>query len=162
MTAMLDDWRTLAACRNRPAPFFTDAPEGIREAKGICRRCPVVDACLSEALKFDSEGVWGGKTREERRRMGQGRQRGQDGRYETRLNRARICLQRLDPDHPRYPDFCVVLHAIINRPWDSPAAIAVRVGKSKSWVQHMLQEAWEAATGEPLKLSREMDRSGEL
>lgn len=42
----------------------------IRDAKEICERCPVQDACLAYALgNADDWGVWGGTTGPERRRM---------------------------------------------------------------------------------------------
>jgi WhiB family redox-sensing transcriptional regulator len=35
----------------------------IEEAKAVCRRCPVIDACLSFALEFGHDaGVWGALT----------------------------------------------------------------------------------------------------
>ena len=37
----------------------------IREAKEICRTCPLIAACLAAATD-DDHGVWGGRTREER------------------------------------------------------------------------------------------------
>lgn len=41
--------------------------EGIDNAKGICRRCPVSEACLDAALSRNEKfGVWGGTTPNER------------------------------------------------------------------------------------------------
>lgn len=39
------------------------------KAKEICKTCPVIDACLIEALSFDAEGVWGGTTYTERKQL---------------------------------------------------------------------------------------------
>jgi hypothetical protein len=67
------DWRDTAACLNEdPELFFPLGEDGpwlliIEEAKAVCRRCPVVEACLTYALgqKVD-HGVFGGLTGTER------------------------------------------------------------------------------------------------
>jgi WhiB family transcriptional regulator, redox-sensing transcriptional regulator len=42
----------------------------VAEAKAICGRCPVREACLSFALSTgQGEGIWGGLTSDERRRQ---------------------------------------------------------------------------------------------
>lgn len=42
----------------------------IAEAKAVCCRCPVMDQCLSWAMRVEQvEGIWGGKTEGERRLM---------------------------------------------------------------------------------------------
>lgn len=83
---MNEDWRNNAECRDEaPELFFPLGTSGIHaqqidEAKAVCRRCPVVSACLDWALDNPStEGIWGGLTDGERRRM---------RRRETRLLRA--------------------------------------------------------------------------
>lgn len=71
------DWRDRAACRGvDPETFFPlgektgEARVQIYEAKKICRRCPVVEECLREALKKgDAFAVRGNTTPEERRRL---------------------------------------------------------------------------------------------
>jgi WhiB family transcriptional regulator, redox-sensing transcriptional regulator len=43
---------------------------GIRQAKAICARCPLQDACLAYALQGqETYGIWGGHTERERRRL---------------------------------------------------------------------------------------------
>ncbi|MFI1312789.1 WhiB family transcriptional regulator [Streptomyces albidoflavus] len=68
------DWRHRAACRNEdPELFFPIGTTGpallqVEEAKDVCRRCPVSDACLTWALDTNQhDGVWGGCSEDERR-----------------------------------------------------------------------------------------------
>lgn len=64
------DWRVSANCRNGDPDrlFVTGARQ--REARTICRGCPVLTQCLSHALNERIEfGVWGGMTERERRAM---------------------------------------------------------------------------------------------
>jgi WhiB family transcriptional regulator, redox-sensing transcriptional regulator len=75
-------WRTQAACRGEdPELFFpigTTGPvlEQIAEAKEVCARCPVRDACLDFALSTgQAYGIWGGLTEDERRSLRRRRQR---------------------------------------------------------------------------------------
>lgn len=64
-------WRQRAACRGvDPDVFYTVSDEEADEAKSICRVCPVREACLEYALaNRERDGVWGGATERERRRM---------------------------------------------------------------------------------------------
>lgn len=68
------DWRHRAACRDvDPEIFFPIGNSGpallqIEEAKQVCRRCPVMDACQEWALTSGQDsGVWGGMSEDERR-----------------------------------------------------------------------------------------------
>ena len=70
------DWRHRAACRDvDPELFFPIGNTGpallqIEEAKQVCRRCPVIDACLKWALETGQDaGVWGGLSGDERRAL---------------------------------------------------------------------------------------------
>lgn len=70
---LIDDqtWRTQAACVDaRTGLFFAEDEPQIDAAKRICARCPVSEDCLSFALlnRVD-DGIWGGFTEKERRRM---------------------------------------------------------------------------------------------
>jgi WhiB family redox-sensing transcriptional regulator len=67
------DWRHRAACRDEdPELFFPIGTTGpavlqVEEAKSVCRRCTVIDDCLSWALESGQDaGVWGGLDEEER------------------------------------------------------------------------------------------------
>lgn len=64
-------WRTRGACNGlSPDIFFPDSEEASEEAIAICTSCPVRVACLEHALASrEKEGVWGGTTARERRRI---------------------------------------------------------------------------------------------
>jgi WhiB family redox-sensing transcriptional regulator len=64
-------WRNRAACRGiDPDIFFPVTDEEAEPAKAICEACPVREACLEFALAArEREGVWGGATERERRRI---------------------------------------------------------------------------------------------
>lgn len=50
--------------------FFPVSDEDAGPAKAICAQCPVREACLEYALATrERDGVWGGATERERRRM---------------------------------------------------------------------------------------------
>ena len=67
-------WMVRGACRQAdPELFFPIAAKGPGErqvavAKAVCGPCAVRANCLSYALEAMPEGIWGGTTREERRR----------------------------------------------------------------------------------------------
>ncbi len=64
-------WRQRAACRGvDPDIFYPVSDEEAEDAKSICRQCPVQELCLEWALtNREKEGVWGGATERERRRI---------------------------------------------------------------------------------------------
>jgi WhiB family redox-sensing transcriptional regulator len=64
-------WRQRAACRGvDPDIFYPVSDEDAEDAKAICRLCPVQEKCLEWALaNREREGVWGGATERERRRI---------------------------------------------------------------------------------------------
>lgn len=68
----MTSWRDLAACRDLdPSRFFPDDGDhvGVERAKQTCAPCPVAWDCLSYAVWTNqTEGIWGGTTRGERRR----------------------------------------------------------------------------------------------
>lgn len=65
------NWRNRAACRGiDPDIFFPITDEEAEPAKAVCNACPVREACLEFALAArEREGVWGGATERERRRI---------------------------------------------------------------------------------------------
>jgi WhiB family transcriptional regulator, redox-sensing transcriptional regulator len=76
------DWRNDAACKDEnPDLFFPIGTTGIaveqvEDAKRICARCHVQEACLEFALASNQDaGVWGGLTEDERRTLKRARQR---------------------------------------------------------------------------------------
>lgn len=64
-------WRQKGACRGLdPAIFYPVQEEEADVAKAICATCPVQEACLEYALaNRERDGVWGGTTGKERRRI---------------------------------------------------------------------------------------------
>jgi WhiB family redox-sensing transcriptional regulator len=70
--AMADvQWRQRGACRGLdPGIFYPDTDEEADEAKAVCAECGVRVACLEHALTIrEKQGVWGGATERERRRI---------------------------------------------------------------------------------------------
>jgi hypothetical protein len=49
-----------------PELFFPHPADGPEYAKGLCRPCPVLRACLAYALTHDVQGVWGATDSAER------------------------------------------------------------------------------------------------
>jgi WhiB family redox-sensing transcriptional regulator len=64
-------WRQRAACRGvDPDIFYPVSEEEAEEARAVCHACPVLEACLEWALaNRERDGVWGGATERERRRI---------------------------------------------------------------------------------------------
>jgi WhiB family redox-sensing transcriptional regulator len=71
MTLLLSEleWRAEANCSGfDPDLWFAPGALEHKEAKRICRSCPVRRECLSYALETPVDhGVWGGMTERERR-----------------------------------------------------------------------------------------------
>lgn len=64
-------WKELAICsQTDPEIFFPEKGGSTREAKAVCRGCPVRKDCLQAALDRDERfGIWGGYSERERRSM---------------------------------------------------------------------------------------------
>ncbi len=64
-------WRQRAACRGiDPEVFYPVSDEEADPAKEVCGDCPVRQPCLEYALaRRERDGVWGGATERERRRI---------------------------------------------------------------------------------------------
>jgi WhiB family transcriptional regulator, redox-sensing transcriptional regulator len=69
-------WRNQAACLDEdPELFFPIGNTGpallqIEEAKAVCHRCEVVEACLKLAIESGKDpGVFGGLSEDERRAL---------------------------------------------------------------------------------------------
>lgn len=70
--AMDLSWRLRGACRGLDPEIFYSAgeDEGVERAKDVCGSCVVQQQCLEYALaNRESEGIWGGATEKERRRI---------------------------------------------------------------------------------------------
>ncbi|HEV7720584.1 MAG TPA: WhiB family transcriptional regulator [Iamia sp.] len=71
-TTTAPSWRRQAACQGLdPTIFFpSDDDDECLDAKAVCAQCPVADLCLEHALGVrEKEGIWGGCTERERRRI---------------------------------------------------------------------------------------------
>jgi len=70
-------WRNRGACRGLdPEIFYPQSDEEVTEAKDVCAQCNVRVACLEHAIGHrEKEGVWGGATERERRRIVRQRRR---------------------------------------------------------------------------------------
>lgn len=70
---MKQPWRAKAACRGLDPQIFypiSDEEEDAAPAKAVCAECPVREPCLEHALGYrEKEGIWGGATERERRRI---------------------------------------------------------------------------------------------
>jgi WhiB family redox-sensing transcriptional regulator len=63
-------WRAQAACIGHGDLFFEDRMRTVvSKAKRICDKCAVKQECLDYALRNNEEGVWGGLTANERRKV---------------------------------------------------------------------------------------------
>lgn len=64
-------WHGEAVCpQTDPESFFPEKGGSTREAKAICRTCPVRMECLDYAVDHDERfGIWGGMSERERRRL---------------------------------------------------------------------------------------------
>lgn len=64
-------WRSRGACKGLdPDIFYPPSDDLALEAKAVCGQCSVRQPCLEYALtKREHEGVWGGATEKERRRI---------------------------------------------------------------------------------------------
>ncbi len=65
------NWRSKGACRGLdPEIFYPASDEEAGPAKDVCGACNVRQQCLEFALvNREREGVWGGATEKERRRI---------------------------------------------------------------------------------------------
>ena len=64
-------WMQRGKCRDiPPSTFFPNDGVGVDVARRICADCPVQAPCLEYALaNRERDGVWGGATERERRRI---------------------------------------------------------------------------------------------
>jgi hypothetical protein len=64
-------WQEEAACRgiDRPDLFFPEQGVNPTFARTYCPQCPVQSECLEYGIIYDEPGIWGGKTRKERKAL---------------------------------------------------------------------------------------------
>ena len=74
---MKPSWWQQAACRGLdPSIFYPASEEDAEEAKLVCDQCDVREACLEHALgSRERDGVWGGASELDRRRIVRRRRR---------------------------------------------------------------------------------------
>ena len=68
---MTQHWRQYARCLGAdPELFYPSSEDTAAPAKSICAVCPVREPCLEHAITArEKQGVWGGLTEKERRRL---------------------------------------------------------------------------------------------
>ena len=70
---MGSEWQKQAVCASVEPELFYPAPQEHvrrRQAKAVCKSCPVVNECLQWALESGQDhGVWGGLSEDERRTL---------------------------------------------------------------------------------------------
>lgn len=66
-----EDWRENALCAQVDNDiFFPEKGGSTKDAKTLCKECPVRVACLSWALDNDEKyGIWGGHSERERHKL---------------------------------------------------------------------------------------------
>ncbi|MFD0078192.1 WhiB family transcriptional regulator [Streptomyces sp. NPDC127166] len=69
------EWQERALCaQTDPELFHPELGHSCREARKVCGACEVRAECLAHALAVpETDGVWGGLTYRERRRLRPGR-----------------------------------------------------------------------------------------
>lgn len=68
----LSTWAAHGACTGAdPELFFPEPGDDAREARSLCRVCPVRTDCLAHALATNQRfGIWGGRSASQRQRIG--------------------------------------------------------------------------------------------
>lgn len=76
------DWQDEALCKESdPEAFFPEKGGSTKQAKAVCKRCPITEKCLQYALANEERyGIWGGTSERERRNI-------LNGTAESRLGR---------------------------------------------------------------------------
>lgn len=72
MTTVLTDttWAARGACTQLPPDVLFVQGSAQRDVRAVCKECPVIAACLADALDNRVQfGVWGGMTERERRAL---------------------------------------------------------------------------------------------
>ena len=62
-------WASQGLCVGMDGNIFfpvSGAPGSNKEAKAICRDCPVRSECRTHGLKYETDGIWGGLSESER------------------------------------------------------------------------------------------------
>jgi WhiB family redox-sensing transcriptional regulator len=138
VTADIDrpEWQARAACHGKPVAWFFPHLEGdgssfdVADAQAraleVCATCPVLLDCRAHALRHEREGVWGGTTAKERRRL-------------RRQLGIRVVERDADqPDHDRVERVNRAVH-LWRQGW-RPAEIAGELGVDVRTVHRLLAD----------------------
>lgn len=166
------DWRIGAPCSTVDPDLFFDVSEddkdALKQAKLICRGCPVAQQCLDTAMiQREEYGVWGGMTPSQRRMHRAVWQREKGGiaavktlrqtsgmstptphierKYKARREAATRCRELLSASSPavdREEDYLMVLDMIISSPAEVSTKLANRIGRSATWFNSMKREVY--------------------
>jgi WhiB family redox-sensing transcriptional regulator len=159
-------WEERASCTDRDPKLFDGEDEyANRTAKTICLQCPVRSNCLIDAMVNEElYGIWGAHTPDEREKyksdftakysrdmpLLKAKYKRKDlslgSRQEKRLQKCREARRILHPGVPRYDEFRQVIDEVIANPEATSVQLGQRIGKSASWVEHALIEAWRRAS----------------
>lgn len=82
LSAMKELWAVMDAaessppCENFPEAFHPGYGEPgfimlFNVAKSLCNECPIREQCLEYAIKWETQGIWGGVASRDRQRMRQ-------------------------------------------------------------------------------------------
>lgn len=65
------DWQDNGLCKESdPEAFYPEKGGSTKQAKAVCKRCPITETCLQWALDHKERfGIWGGKSEYERRQI---------------------------------------------------------------------------------------------
>jgi WhiB family redox-sensing transcriptional regulator len=65
------DWQDDGLCKESdPEAFFPEKGGSTKQAKAVCKRCPITEECLQYALENNERyGIWGGQSEHQRRQI---------------------------------------------------------------------------------------------
>lgn len=104
-----EPWQADAVCLtvDQGDLFYPEKGSSTRDAKTVCQHCPVIEECLSFALRTDQGwGVWGGRSERERFRI----KRGEDvpftipGHRDVAINECHWCAEPFKGGRGKYCD----------------------------------------------------------
>lgn len=141
LTGMVDahPWKARGVCRETdPELFFPNLGAPSREAKRICRECPVIAECLEHAIvTHELYGVWGGTSERERRDMTRARNTVTDIKR-RRTKGVNLNTRIADELRIMAATGVTVTDAMTHIGWDNPAAMQrtmFRYGLNDLWAQ---------------------------
>lgn len=64
----ISEWRESAKCKDTDTDYYFPN-SGNSKPKEFCTGCPVIDLCKTYAIAHDEDGIWGGTSYTERKRI---------------------------------------------------------------------------------------------